>query len=1095
MDGAHSTDFIDLFNPKDQPYGELSNNARSPIIIDKDRWPTVTNYIYGMLLTKPTYRDLLQNEKTKNVHKSFLELYQRTTNDITSLSLDIALNIKFRIKYTQEYPNGDPEGLELRKVLLDTGNSPIHYISNNDVLGVGKDYTGYNLYGRYLVQLRNRIRTAQESSVSADRDAVFNHSIYEAYMAQLALRNRLYSNNDPDLGQYKDMTPSMVLETLGTENLPPISKESVINMYHKNMLNRSIDYAVEGDKTARPLVAYVRKTELASYRQSKLGEVRGIVLDMYADSILERDYPDLKYEQYKKARDQQFTASSSYAEMNTIRDELWNLYVEKKFGEDLQKQMEMAVEPIRIPSEEDVIAAVTAASYPEMSASSSEFPPAVSEHDEEQKRDAASSYIDNLLSTSDSPGKKGSRSAPKLIDMSVGRTTSKYDIESVLDSIKSLEAQRETYLDASVSSAVSKEERSHSVTQAKEILTTINKTWASIDTTAMEKKVEDLLESAEETADQIKHLREIGRRPTTSMLDSMSKDKEEARALQVRVTEKYNSIGLNVKEKEKQDRKEARKISDNLAAATDLHDQFKQDDSNLRDESRFAVKIYSASQGAEKQPFGELSPMAYTGMLNIDGRTYPTVIHYVLVSLIAALPSIKSIKSAYPIICNDPVRCKILDIPYSEDVKNFKPSAVVQKEYLTLQEENYISSIKRNASTALDRKFEDRRLQDLLTMTGTAEIRWADKSDPILGIGPNDKGMNFVGKHLMILREKYYSTRNKDDIHMLSETDVATVLLNDEFLQEWLKMRIRDMCHVVSTIRSYLYLKDSISPPITDEFVKTILDKVYQPCSELYVLSNMVTVPVPEYFRRVIEACPGFSGKDYAMSSDSDSDDDDDYAARALRSITKQRHEGMGSKKSAKITGQKRIDAVVDLIWSRLAVLIYMVIKSISRPTVMNTRGVIAKAITVLSTETECVRLISDEDGNCIVSAIINVMMGLYEFNRHMKYNTKVTATDVYAATSIVLDHDVTDEIEPANIEEFMDDDDIPIGVKAPKNPNSRSASTISTVLRREFGEDIVDSDEISALILGAVETIQSYPSAETVKRGRINFFATLLRT
>lgn len=44
---------IKIYNPKDTPFGQLSNNSPHSIIINGKRWNTVTNFIFSNLLVTP----------------------------------------------------------------------------------------------------------------------------------------------------------------------------------------------------------------------------------------------------------------------------------------------------------------------------------------------------------------------------------------------------------------------------------------------------------------------------------------------------------------------------------------------------------------------------------------------------------------------------------------------------------------------------------------------------------------------------------------------------------------------------------------------------------------------------------------------------------------------------------------------------------------------------------------------------------------------------------------------------------------------------------------------------------------------------------
>lgn len=1152
---------IELFNPKDQPFGELSNNAKTFINIGGGRegggrWPTVTNYIYSMLLTNPLYQRLLQDAPARNVQKDFKQYYKRTLDDVTATALNSSLDVKFK------------NSPKLTELLIGTGDLPIHYMSKDNILGVGVDNTGKNMLGRYLMQLRHRIISIEANKSAEANSAVQDNRVYTAYMAMQALKFALYNKytdsygrtveKDYNLVKYKDLTPSEVIETIGVHNLPPIDKNSIIGMYRRGALSRGIDYSI-ANLDSNALIAAVRKDELRQFRMSQIVALRVAILDVYADSILQSDYPDLPSSEYTKAKQQQFD-TIGFNELSELRKELFELYEEGRFDENMQEMMDEAISNIKVPTEEEVELAEATLNHPEISSPTTESPPAMNILDDSAEpkqfegepayksqkpakpktkkhldREALVSKLKVYESAleNESLDKKDREESSRRAD-AIKRAIDRLDgidDEDVLANIATLQAQQETYLKASLSKALDSKTREHSRKQVEEIQKSIDARYRNLDSFTLTKERDKLLKLSRDLQDKLKAARSTHDTKTVDELQNKINTVEESiRKIQedirhgdtVTDTDKQTKIKEELKAKRKEEREGKQKTD----IASSLPDLYKSNIYNLtlQAESAISIKIYAYPQKNAPSPYEEFSPLAYTGMLNIDGRTYPTVMHYIMVSRLAALPSIKNIKNGYPYICNSSEKCKAhlkyqgsnipshwVDVVYSENPKDFKMIDVVTNEYNKVKDENYEVELKKNAIIALDKKFESRRLQDLLLLTGSANLIWADSNDKILGTGKNKDGCNFIGAYLMKLREKFLGTRDKDDIHLLTENDIAELLIDDEFLKGWLKMRIRDMCRVINVIRTYLYLKYNISPPITSDLVKSVMDDIYQPCSSIYGLSSSVTIEVPDYFKRIIMACPGFSQENVSSQNGNgngngdDNDDDenlDDFISDLEEALDESASENTST--SADVRGKTKsgIDSVVDLIWTRLAVLIHLILKNIDRPTLMNTKSIISKATMLLAVKVNCIKVVPDNNINCIVSAILNIIRGLYEFNKKMNYSVLITKQDVEAAASIILDRDLMDEVEPFVADEsFVDDDGNDILNNNPtadlihltsQDKTGRDMAAITKILRNEFDTDIVDPDEIASLILGAVSAIQTFPSSDNVKQGRINFFATL---
>jgi len=477
------------------------------------------------------------------------------------------------------------------------------------------------------------------------------------------------------------------------------------------------------------------------------------------------------------------------------------------------------------------------------------------------------------------------------------------------------------------------------------------------------------------------------------------------------------------------------------------------------------------------KPYLQFSPIAFNGMIKIKGFVVPTISHYIIVSLVAQLPTTnrklkgtRGMQNAYPIILNNP------DQPLT-GIESFVNPEIATLRYDAERDASFVEQIKDYTVTALNKKFEDRILQDVLLMTGDDILVWNDFSDPILGTGPKDlRGDNFVGKYLMYLRGQIKEDRKGETLQNLQEEHITMVLNEDPFMKEWVKMRVRDMCKVLTIMKNYIWAKDEIDTKLNPQFTKTVLDKVYQPCSHIYGSVNLVTAEVPDYFERMVRECPGF---------------------KTVQPDT------------------------IEIIWKRIAVMIYYLIKHLQNSSIQNIRTVLSKIELLVSNSTKCVNIIpSDDYDNCIASALLNIIRGVIEFNKQFSYNVNITENDVKLAASIILNVDVKDEINPVSYTKDDEDDDqeerdfdqwasqLETDMEGPDEGEEEeefyfpddgdeadeySPSQVNNplIIALEEIEEIKDPVEIALLIQGAIETIKTYPISKQVKRNRINFFAT----
>ncbi len=90
------------------------------------------------------------------------------------------------------------------------------------------------------------------------------------------------------------------------------------------------------------------------------------------------------------------------------------------------------------------------------------------------------------------------------------------------------------------------------------------------------------------------------------------------------------------------------------------------------------------------------------------------------------------------------------------------------------------------AKIAIDEKFKNINFQNVLISTGNRPILWNDLLDNVLGVGPNGRGENFVGKYLVSKRNEI----NKNTpVYKVNEKNIITLLNTDTFLFDWVVMR------------------------------------------------------------------------------------------------------------------------------------------------------------------------------------------------------------------------------------------------------------------------------------------------------------------
>ena len=186
---------IEIWNPKEMPFGSLSNSATYVMKIDDVNYTTVTNYIYSNLLSNKEYFQTLKNINTKDVYE-YLNMYDKEyINSIISKSLKEATVQKFKNK-------------ELEEILLTTENYPIVFMSDDNILGSGKESLGQNLVGKVLMQIRDSV-IAKEGEKEK--------KLYEAYTALQILEKSMFEEVS-DLREFAGLNQKEIISILSKKN-------------------------------------------------------------------------------------------------------------------------------------------------------------------------------------------------------------------------------------------------------------------------------------------------------------------------------------------------------------------------------------------------------------------------------------------------------------------------------------------------------------------------------------------------------------------------------------------------------------------------------------------------------------------------------------------------------------------------------------------------------------------------------------------------------------------------------------------------------------------------------------------------------------
>ena len=470
---------------------------------------------------------------------------------------------------------------------------------------------------------------------------------------------------------------------------------------------------------------------------------------------------------------------------------------------------------------------------------------------------------------------------------------------------------------------------------------------------------------------------------------------------------------------------------------------------NIKDEEQTSKMLYQTSDDevlvfAGDPPADDptyklkgLTPLdTDTGMIKIGGRAYPSITYYCIAVELANC-CIGSQGSEYTL------PSKAYEMLKEKDSDGFLKLRVLEDKLNKLKSEFYKEKLMNNAKVALQRKFDDKNRinQNVLLSTKKDELVWDDRNDPILGNKPPDK-FNFVGKELMKLRDSIRRDRKRSgdltDIQDVLSLKVLTKLFQNDFLKGWVNMRVRDMCNVILTMKDYLYVKYKITQELTPEFVTAVIDNVYQPCSHIVAVSSEINSYPPDVFITMVQNYKNF----------------------------------------LQFTNEQV--KVLNIIWKRVAVVIYYLIKHLENSTSNNIAIVLKKVEVLASLPKNCPEIIPNKRENCIFSAILNIISGINTIDNRYGQKTGLKEVDFNTAVTILLNVNSLTEQQakqrktdkdppPPPVTKVTEEDIINIRAKFGGSPYFYNEDIINKVIEEIISLGQVPSDtELQFLFMNA---------------------------
>jgi predicted NAD-dependent protein-ADP-ribosyltransferase YbiA (DUF1768 family) len=388
-------------------------------------------------------------------------------------------------------------------------------------------------------------------------------------------------------------------------------------------------------------------------------------------------------------------------------------------------------------------------------------------------------------------------------------------------------------------------------------------------------------------------------------------------------------------------------------------------------------------------PIQLLSPIFYTGILKINNYEYPTVYHYIIASLLSQLPYMDTSDDNQP---NNSMKNaqKYLKKNDGENYTNYLMNWLSYKQILVLynyeEQKRNAKKIKELASEALDLKFSDIVMQNLLLSTEDKILVWGDDRDHILGtykepefiptkteyknnvelvndINNNTKieaGHNFVGEYLTKIRTEL-STSIETQNEKITINDISTLLFTDLFFKKWMENKISEFTKTSKKLQNYLKVKNNVRINIDEIFFAT-LRYIYPTFDNLSTIKEL-NIEIPAQFSNI--------ARNYTNNG-----------------------------------------AIINYLWIIIVNLLSTLINKMENPTLYNLKITLTQITSLLSNNDNiCIKIIENNNRtSCILSGIFNLITALIKFQNKllkMQNEMKIQTVDKYdieTIASIILD-------------------------------------------------------------------------------------------
>lgn len=314
-----------IYSPKDIPFGPLSNNYKRRMRLDEKLYETVTNYVYSQLLNTPQYKLSIQKSKifprnkAKNalhiianveakieeklddsqrhaylmlalldMDPSKMSIYQKYHRYLFREVIEIIKDasreiIKEILEREKILPHKDRR---LTNALLSTGSHPIIMKSTDIVMGMDENNQGLNIYGQELMLARHRLFVERRENAKVRQNEYDRQKILDIHRAYMMLKDDMHQNIN--IQEYKGLGIEEIINKYIRNNKKDIvlskdEQDSFMNAYNKGQfILEKTELRVPGS-----MLLYLIIQQQENMYQKMKNDVKDAIIVLFARRMLE----------------------------------------------------------------------------------------------------------------------------------------------------------------------------------------------------------------------------------------------------------------------------------------------------------------------------------------------------------------------------------------------------------------------------------------------------------------------------------------------------------------------------------------------------------------------------------------------------------------------------------------------------------------------------------------------------------------------------------------------------------------------------------------------------------------------------------------